>query len=263
MSNSATVKVHTAPSAAARALSLTFGLSIYAIFFATFLYLIGFVGGAVVPKTIDDGQATSVAAAIATNVGFLALFAIQHTIMARPAFKRWSTRFVPQAIERSLFVAATVAILIGMVVEWQPLPGTVWQVEGLAAVALHGVFFLGWGIVLLSTFLIDHFELFGVKQTLAYAMGREPVAPRFRERLFYRWVRHPLMLGFLLAFWATPHMTFGHLLFAATTTGYILIALVIEEKTLVELHGEAYEDYRRRVPKLLPRLVPRRAAEAR
>lgn len=241
--------------AAARALTAAIGLTVYAVFLATFLYLIGFVGGAGVPKTIDDGEVGPVATALAVNLGFLSLFAIQHTIMARPAFKRWWTGFVPAALERTIFVAATLAILIGMVIFWRPLPGTVWQVDGIAAVAIHAVFWLGWGIVLLSTFLIDHFELFGVKQVLARATGRPLVTPRFREWSLYRYVRHPLMLGFLLAFWATPHMTWGHLLFAGVTTGYILVALVLEEKTLVELHGAAYEDYRRRVPKLVPRLT--------
>lgn len=244
--------------AMSRASIVLIGLSVYAVFFATFLYLIGFVGGAVVPKTLDDGVVGPVDLALATNLGFLSLFAIQHTIMARPAFKRWWTTIVPEALERTIFVAVTVAILIGMVVYWRPLPGTVWHVEGIGAVALHAVFWLGWGMVLLSTFLIDHFELFGVKQVLARATGRPMLKPRFQEWSLYRYVRHPLMLGFILAFWATPHMTFGHLLFAGVTTAYILVALVIEERTLVALHGELYEDYRRRVPKLIPRLSGRR-----
>jgi len=252
---------HTLPSrtstaeAASRALTAMIGIAVYAVFFATFLYLIGFVGGAVVPKSLDDGVAGPVGMALAINLGFLALFAIQHTIMARPAFKRWWIRIVPVALERTVFVATTTAILIGMVIYWRPLPGTVWEISGIAALAIHAVFWLGWGIVLLSTFLIDHFELFGVKQAIAHALGRPIVHPRFQERSLYRYTRHPLMLGFLLAFWATPHMTWGHLLFAGATTAYILFALVIEERTLVELHGELYEDYRRRVPKLIP--IPR------
>ncbi len=250
---------HTLPShtpaadAASRALVAMIGLSVYAVFLATFLYLIGFVGGAGVPKTLDDGISGPVGTALAIDLGFLSLFAIQHTIMARPAFKRWWTRIVPAPLERTIFVAATVAILIGMVIQWRPLPGTLWQVEGIEALAIHVVFWIGWGMVLFSTFLIDHFDLFGVKQVLAHAAGRPIVQPRFQERSLYRYTRHPLMLGFLLAFWATPHMTWGHLLFAGVTTAYILVALVIEERTLVELHGEAYEDYRRRVPKLIPR----------
>jgi protein-S-isoprenylcysteine O-methyltransferase Ste14 len=244
-------------SGAGRALVAAAGIAVYAVFLATFLYLVGFVGGGVVPKTLDDGAAGPIATALAIDLGFLALFAVQHTIMARPAFKRWWTQIVPEPLERTVFVAITCAILIGMVIAWRPLPGTVWRVEGAAAWLLYGVFALGWAIVLVSTFLIDHFELFGVKQTLAHAFGRNPEPPRFRERFLYRYVRHPLMLGFLLAFWATPHMTGGHLLFAAATTGYILVALVIEERTLVALHGEAYADYQRRVPKLFP--IPRGA----
>jgi len=242
------------PAAAARALTLILGLAVYAVFLATFLYLIGFVGGALVPKTLDDGLVGDLGTALAVNLGFLGLFAVQHTVMARPAFKRWWTRILPEPLERTTFVAVTCAILIGMVICWRPLPETVWHVEGEGALLLHAVFGLGWAVVLLSTFLIDHFELFGVKQVVTHVLGREHEAPRFQERSLYRHARHPLMLGFILAFWATPHMTRGHLLFAAATTAYILLALVIEERTLVALHGAAYEDYQRRVPKLIPRL---------
>jgi protein-S-isoprenylcysteine O-methyltransferase Ste14 len=240
--------------AAARVLTLTLGLGVYVVFLATFLYLIGFVGSAFVPKTLDDGLVGDPATALAVNLGCLALFAVQHTVMARPAFKRWWTRIVPEPLERTTFVGVTCAILIGMVVLWRPLPETVWHVEGAAALLFHTVFWLGWGIVLLSTFLIDHFELFGVKQVLMHALGRERRTPHFQERFLYRYTRHPLMLGFLLAFWATPHMTQGHLFFASVTTAYILLALLIEERTLVALHGAAYQDYQRRVPKLIPRL---------
>jgi len=249
----------TAPHAAVfgRILALTYGLTVYGSFLALFLYLIGFVGGFGVPKTIDSGPAGVGWQAILFNVLPLALFALQHTIMARPAFKQWWTQFVPEAVERATFVAFTVAILTLVVIMWQPLPTVIWQVGGAASLLLSGISMLGWAIVLISTFLIDHFELFGVKQVIAYAMGRPTPRPEFRERLFYRHVRHPLMTGFLIAFWFTPTMTVGHLLFAAVCTGYILIGLAIEEKTLIELHGDAYEDYRRRVPKLFPRLIPR------
>jgi methanethiol S-methyltransferase len=241
------------PALAARALSLALGLGVYAVFLATFLYLVGFVGGFFVPKTLDDGPAGGLGTALAVNLGFLALFGAQHTVMARPAFKRWWTRIIPEPLERTAFVAVTCAILIAMVVCWRPLPGTLWHVDGAGALVLQALFALGWAIVLVSTFLIDHFELFGVKQVVSYALEREPTKPRFQERFLYRYVRHPLMLGFLIAFWATPHMTRGHLLFAGVTTAYILLALVVEERTLVALHGAAYEDYRRRVPKLIPR----------
>ncbi len=235
-----------------RAAVLATGLAVYGVFLATFLYFIGFVGGFGVPKALDDGAVGPVGAAIALNGSLLAVFAIQHTVMARPAFKRWWVRIVPPALERTIFVATTVGIVIALVIFWRPMPGTVWHVEAPVALLIHGFFWLGWGIVLLSTFLIDHFELFGVRQVVDFARGREPSPPQFRERLLYRHTRHPLMLGFLIAFWATPHMTWGHLLFAALTTGYILVALVIEERTLVALHGTVYEDYRARVPKLIP-----------
>jgi len=236
-----------------RALILIYGVVVYVLFLGIFVYLIGFVGGMGVPKTINDGAPGGTVSAIATNVGLLALFAIQHTIMARPAFKRWWTRYIPAAIERSTFVLFTVVILIAMVAAWRPLPEIVWQAEGVAAVLLEAAFWLGWGIVLLATFLIDHFDLFGLKQAIAAGLGRGQTPVVFRERLLYRYTRHPLMLGFVIAFWAAPTMTEGRLLFAVVTTVYILLAIEIEEKTLIELHGDAYEDYRRRVSKLIPR----------
>jgi methanethiol S-methyltransferase len=240
--------------AIARALTLLYGIGTYLFFFGTFLYLIGFVGNWVVPKGIDDGTpAATAGAAVAVNILLLGLFAVQHTIMARPAFKEVWTRLVPWHVERSTFVLLSTAILAVMAWQWRPLPEPVWQIESpLLAALLVGLSLGGWGIVLVSTFLIDHFELFGLKQTVSYAMGRPHEPPKFRERLFYRWVRHPLMLGFLIAFWATPVMSRGHLLFALVTTAYILIAIQIEERTLVHLHGDHYRDYQRRVWMLLP-----------
>lgn len=242
------------PTAVGRVLTLLYGVGTYLFFFGTFLYLIGFVGNWVVPKGIDDGTpAASPGAAVATNVLLLALFAVQHTIMARPAFKAVWTRWVPWHVERSTFVLFATAILAVMAWQWRPLPEPVWRVESpLAVRALTIVSLAGWGMVLVSTFLIDHFELFGVKQTISYALGRPLESPTFKERLFYRWVRHPLMLGFLIAFWATPTMSRGHLLFAVVTTLYVLIAIRIEERTLVHLHGEQYRSYQRRVSMLLP-----------
>jgi protein-S-isoprenylcysteine O-methyltransferase Ste14 len=173
--------------------------------------------------------------------------------MARPAFKIWWTRFIPPATERATFVLVTCAILILMVSQWRPLPEIVWRVENsLLAAGLTALSFAGFGIVLVTTFLIDHFELFGLKQTWRFATERPSARPHFVERLFYRWVRHPLMTGFLIAFWATPLMTQGHLLFAVVTTAYILIGIRIEERDLVAAHGESYLDYRRRVPALVP-----------
>jgi protein-S-isoprenylcysteine O-methyltransferase Ste14 len=231
-----------------------YGVGTYLFFFGTFLYLIGFVGNWVVPKGIDEGApAASAAVAVAVNVLLLGLFAVQHTIMARPGFKEGWTTWVPWHVERSTYVFASTAILAFMAWQWRSLPIPVWQFESpLAVFLLSGLSLAGWGIVLVSTFLIDHFELFGLKQTVTYAMGRPHEPPKFKERLFYRWVRHPLMLGFLIAFWATPTMSQGHLLFAAVTTAYVLIAIQIEERTLVQLHGDHYRDYQRRVSMLLP-----------
>ncbi len=244
----------TGATAMARALTLLYGVGTYLFFFCTFLYLIGFVGNWVVPKGIDDGApAATAGAAIFVDVLLLALFAVQHTIMARPAFKEAWTRWVPWHLERSTYVLLATAILAFMAWQWRPLPAPVWRVEApLGAGALVAASLAGWGIVLVSTFLIDHFELFGVKQTGAYALGRLHEQPQFKERLFYRWVRHPLMLGFLIAFWATPTMSEGHLLFAAVTTAYVLIAIQIEERTLVHLHGEKYRSYQQRVSMILP-----------
>lgn len=240
--------------ALARALTLLYGVGAYLFFFCTFLYLIGFVGNWIVPKGIDDGAAAaSAGAAVVTNVLLLGLFAVQHTIMARPAFKKVWTRWVPWHVERSTFVLLSTAILALMAWQWRPLPEPVWRLEHpLAAGVLTAASLAGWAMALASTFLIDHFDLFGVKQTVSYALGRPFAHPRFRERLFYRWVRHPLMLGFLIAFWATPTMSQGHLLFAVVTTLYVVIAIQIEERTLVHLHGEEYRSYQRRVPMLLP-----------
>jgi len=240
----------------ARVLTLIYGVASYLFFLGTFVYLMGFVGNWMVPKSIDSGQApTSMGAAITINVLMLGLFAVQHSIMARPAFKKWWTRYVPVPIERSTFVLLTTAILALTAWQWRPLPEPLWQVENPIGVALlSGISLAGWAIVLIATFLIDHFELFGLRQTVAYAAGGVARPPVFKERLFYRWVRHPLMSGFLIAFWFTPVMTQGHLLFAVVSTAYILIGVKIEERTLVYLHGERYEDYRRRVPMLFPRL---------
>lgn len=242
------------PTMVMRMLVLLYGIGAYVFFVGTFLYLIGFVGNWVVPKAIDTGAPPeSVTMAIVVDVLLLAAFAIQHTIMARPAFKEWWTRYVPSYVERSTFVLLATAILALLAWKWQPLPAVVWRVESRALVSLLDVVALaGWGIALLATFLIDHLELFGLRQTISFALGHPDSHPEFKERLLYRWVRHPLMLGFLVAFWAAPVMTQGHLLFAAVATAYILLALQIEERTLVYLHGERYRDYQRRVPMLIP-----------
>jgi protein-S-isoprenylcysteine O-methyltransferase Ste14 len=241
--------------AASRAMILLYGVATYLFFLAVFVYLIGFVGGFFVPKHIENGLLVDPLSAVFVDVVLLALFAIQHGVMARPAFKRWWTQIIPPAAERSTFVLLASAILALMVWQWRPLPGVVWEVESPIGIAvLHGLYFLGWGVVLYATFLIDHFELFGLRQTIGYAFGRPTEPAQFTERSLYRVVRHPLMLGFLIAFWAAPVMSPGRLLFAGVITAWVLLAIRIEESTLVELHGEAYATYRRRVPALLPRL---------
>jgi methanethiol S-methyltransferase len=233
-----------------RALVLVYGVVAYALFLGAFLYLVGFVAGFAVPKTLDDG----VPGGIAVNVALIALFGVQHSIMARPGFKRIWTRVVPLAAERSTFVIVSCACLALLYWQWRPLPEPVWQATEELTPLIYALAAVGWGTALTATFLIDHFDLFGLQQTFRFATGRAYRPPVFRERLLYRTVRHPLMLGFLIAFWAAPTMSRGHLLFAATMTAYVLLALVVEERTLVELHGEAYLDYRRRVPKLIPTL---------
>ncbi|MCB9898598.1 MAG: isoprenylcysteine carboxylmethyltransferase family protein [Planctomycetes bacterium] len=233
---------------------MVYGLGVYAIFLATFTAVVLWLANVVLPKGIDGGEVGPLQDALLVNGAFLAGFAIQHAIMARTAFKRRWTKIVPAHLERSTFVLATCAILASMMVFWRPMPGTVWHVEGAGAVVLWTVSALGWGTVLLATFLIDHFALFGVRQVVQHARGRIDPPARFQERSLYRWVRHPLMTGFLLAFWATPHMTWGHLFFAAMCTGYIALGTRLEERTLVGEHGEAYLDYARRVPGFFPRL---------
>jgi protein-S-isoprenylcysteine O-methyltransferase Ste14 len=245
-------------SLAARLTILALGSLIYLLFLGTFGYAMGFVTGLVAPTSVDGGLPAPLGEALLVNGGLLGLFAAQHTIMARRAFKARWTRIVPKPIERSLFVLATCAILIALFVQWRSMPGVVWQVGGPASIALWTLCGLGWTTVLLSTFLIDHFELFGLRQAVLAGLGRPYREPRFVERALYKVVRHPLMLGFLFAFWCTPTMTVGHLFFAVMTTGYILFGIRVEERTLIAAHGERYRDYRRRVPMLLP--IPRRPA---
>jgi protein-S-isoprenylcysteine O-methyltransferase Ste14 len=234
-----------------------YGAASYVVFLASFLYAIAWLGGFAVPKTIDSGAAAPLAEALPVNLALLTAFALQHSIMARPGFKRWWTRFVPPAVERTTFVLCASLLLFAICLGWRPLPAAVWQLEGAGAVAMWALFATGWLIVLAATFMINHFELFGLRQVWLHARGQAYTAPRYVERFFYRFVRHPIMLGFLVAFWAAPTMSQGHLLFAVTTTLYILVALQLEERDLVAEHGTAYESYLKRVPMLVPGLKGR------
>jgi protein-S-isoprenylcysteine O-methyltransferase Ste14 len=238
-----------------RAAALIFAVVAYAIFFATFLYLIAFVGDlSIAPRTVDVGPDSPLAVAVAIDVALIALFGLQHSVMARQGFKRWWTRVVPWAVERSVYVLAASLALIILMTLWRPIDTIVWNVgDPLVSDVIWVVFWLGWGMVLLSTFLINHFELFGLQQAWFHVRGRQWEKPVFRQPLFYRWIRHPLYLGFFMAFWAAPEMTAGHLLLAGGMSVFMLIAIQYEEKDLVALFGRDYEDYRERAGMLLPR----------
>jgi len=239
-------------------LAALYGLVVYLFFIATFVYAIGFVGNMqLLPTTIDSGaSAAPLAETLLVDLALLGLFAVQHSVMARRGFKRWWTRLIPEAVERSTFVLAATAALALLLWQWRPIAEPVlWSVDDpLGRLFLHGVFWLGWSVLLISTFLINHFELFGLRQVWANLRGQALPAPVFRTPLFYRHVRHPIYLGFVLAFWSTPQMTAGHLLFAAACTGYILIGIWFEERDLVAQFGQRYRVYRQQVGMLLPRL---------
>jgi protein-S-isoprenylcysteine O-methyltransferase Ste14 len=242
-----------------RILVFTYGLTCYLIFLGTFLYAIGFVGNFLVPKSLDSAPEMTWGQALLVNVGLLGLFALQHSIMARPAFKRWWTTFVPPPAERSTYVLFSSLALLLLFWQWQPMGGVIWQVENSAGrLLLYSLFTFGWLLVLVSTFLINHFDLFGLRQVSLYLRGKEYTSLKFATPGPYRLVRHPLYVGWFFAFWATPTMTVAHLVFASLTAAYILIAIQLEERDLLAAHGEAYVAYRRRVPMLIPRFFAKK-----
>src|SRR5436190_20175186 len=236
-----------------RLIALLYGLAAYLVFFLTFLYAIGFVEGLWVPKTIDTGTVVPMTEALIVNILLMSLFAVQHSVMARRQFKEWWTQYVPKSVERSTYVLFASLALVLLFWQWRPMPDVIWQVANpSAAMAITGLSFVGWLLVLTSTFLINHFELFGVHQVVNNLAGRTMSEPRFKTPVLYKVVRHPIYLGFIIAFWAAPVMTVGHALFAAVTTAYIFVGIFLEERDLVAQFGEQYQRYRAQVGMLIP-----------
>jgi methanethiol S-methyltransferase len=240
-----------------RYLTVGYGAASYLLFLVSFLYMLGFLGNAVVPRTVDHGMSAPVGEAIVVNLALLGVFVGQHSVMARPGFKRWWTRWVPSPIERSTYVWLSSAALLLLYWQWRTMPTVIWDVQQPAGrMVVWAAFWLGWAIVFASTFMISHFDLFGLRQVYLAWRGKPYTELDFHVRLLYRLVRHPLMFGFLVAFWAAPTMTAGHLLFTVANTCYILIAVQIEERDLIAALGDKYRNYRRQVSILLP--LPRR-----
>lgn len=243
-----------------RIIAFIYGVVAYAAFFGTFLYAIGFMGNLVVPKSIDSGATAPLAIALLTDIALLGIFAIQHSVMARPWFKKWWTQLVPDAVERSTYVLFSSVLLILLFALWQPIGGTIWDLQDpIWRAILYSLFAFGWLLVLAATFLINHFDLFGLRQVYLYLRGKEYTALEFGAPCLYKHVRHPLYVGWLFAFWATPTMSVAHLVFAITTTVYIVLAIRWEENDLVNALGTAYADYQRRVPMLIPFIKTKKA----
>ena len=235
-----------------KSIYFVYGALCHAMFLAVFLYMAGFLGNFLVPKSVDSGLEGPLGNALLVNLGLLALFGVPHSVMARPTFKRWWTKIVPSPIERSTYVLVSNLLMILLLWQWRPMPGVIWDVQAsVFREVLWAIFALGWLLVVLASFLIDHFDLFGTRQVWLHLRGEGYTPHKFKTPMLYRWVRHPLYVGWLLAFWVTPTMTAGHLVFSVGTTLYILIAIPFEERNLVESLGD-YADYRRRVPALFP-----------
>jgi protein-S-isoprenylcysteine O-methyltransferase Ste14 len=244
-----------------KTLSVLYGVASYMLFLGAFLYLVAFMMN-LTPRSVSGPVRMSPITAAAIDVALIALFGLQHSVMARPGFKQWWTRLVPKHVERSTFVLVATLLLTLVVAAWQPIEGEIWNIGGAPMVAILAISLMGWLAVPAVSFLTDHFELFGLRQVFTYAMGREEDKPEFKERAVYKKVRHPMMLGFLVAMWATPLMTASHALFAGLMSAYILVGIYFEERDLVRAHGQAYRDYQARVPKLVPGACADRDARA-